>query len=166
MRFAQRLEKLEKTIGRLQQPDRDAPEKERSDEEEADRMGAFLWGPPGDYMDKYPPRSPTSVPPAGPLRAWHEAAELARQEGHREYHTGLRPYAMAVWLDRKPGILKERRDHRDWVRVHGEWVCDVEPRYLNLTMAEFEKLSTEEKIAALLDHGSGHWSKDGKRAGR
>jgi len=162
MGLAQRLKKLESTIGPWKQPVAEAPEVERTDEEWADSIGDFLWWPKGADMD-YPPRSPDSFPRDGPLRAWYEAAELARQEGHRDYHIGLRPYAMAVWLDWKPEYLQACRKHRDWVRVHGEWIWDTPPRFNGMTLDEFKQLPPEEMAAVLRDQGSGHWSKDAKR---
>jgi hypothetical protein len=150
MGFAQRLKKLEINSGRLKQSEVNVPEIERTDEEWADWIGDYLWWPKGANMDKYPRSAP---PPAGPLRAWHEAVERARQEGHRDYHVGLRPDAMEVWLAWKPEMLNHRR-------THGEWIWDIPPRINTMTMEEFEGLSPREKVNLLMEPGKGHWSKD------
>ena len=60
-------------------------------------------------------------------------------------------------LEKTIGRLQQL--HRD--ATEREWVCDVLPRYLTLTRDEFMQLSTGDKIAALLDHGFGHWSTGG-----
>ena len=165
MRLAQRLKMLEKTMGSLKQTPSEAPEIELTDEERADKVGEFLWLQKA-ISKEYPPRYPSSVPPAppgDPMHAWNEAAELAWQQGHRDYHSGLRSYAMPIWLKWKPDILKAERAHRDWVRVHGEWVWDVAPRLQGITKEEFRQLPLGEQIAALRDQGSGHWAKDVRR---
>ena len=162
MRLAQRLNRLERTLGRLNETVVEVREVERTDEQWADWMGDFLWWPKGADMDRWPRTSSFAAMHDGPLRAWHEAAEMARQEGYRDYHVGLRPAAMAVWLDWKPRYLNQCRDQRAIARVHGEWVWDVPPRFNDLTMDEFKQLPATEQVAVLTDRGLGHWSKDPK----
>jgi hypothetical protein len=165
MRLTQRLTKLEKTIGRLKQPQNEVPQKEPTEEEEADAVGELLWF--NTVRSKnYPPSSSSCYPTTHILYAWNEAADLAWQEGHREYHIELRPFAMAIWLEWKPRILKKRRADRDWIRVHGEWVWDDPPLIQNMSLDEFKLLPTDEKIQVLLHFGKGHWANDKKRSKR
>jgi len=168
MRLTQRLKKLEKTIGRSKQAQIEVPQRERTEEEEADEIGELLWFQ--TVMSKnYPPMYASSTPTCfstGPMHAWNEAAELAWQAGHREYQIGLRPFAMAIWLEWKPRILKQRRADLESVRVNGEWVCDDPPHIQNMTADEFKLLPTDEKIHVLLNSGKGHWSNDKKRSKR
>jgi hypothetical protein len=138
----QRLEKLEAKLGRVAPTN--MPERTLTDEEEADQMGAFLW-----FAVDSGKGAPNSI-----LRAWHEAAESARQQGHTEYHVGLRPQAMAYWLHVKPEMLRHRR-------THGVWVWDEPP--LDMTVEEFAQLPVAEKVAVLRQPGRGHWSKETNR---
>jgi hypothetical protein len=169
MRLAQRLKKLEETVSRLRQIRFEAaPEIERTDEERADMIGGYLWIKVA-VSKEYPPTYPgsgTYAPPDDFLRAWQTAAESAWQQGYRAYHVGLRPYAMAVWLEWKQDILKAERGHREWVRVHGEWVWDVPPRCHTLGVDDFRLLPLDQQVEVLCDSGEGHWAKDGKRKGR
>jgi hypothetical protein len=146
MNIKQRLQRLEAKLCRQERTD--VPVIERTDEEEADDFGTTLW------LAKDVGKHCWSDSPVGAaLRAWHQAAQLARHEGHTDYHTALRPAAMACWLAIKPKI----REHQ---RSHGQWIWDDPPRRLDtMTMEEFEQLPTEQKVAALREQRRGHWSK-------
>jgi hypothetical protein len=158
MRLAQRIKKLEGTLGRWKEPSVKAPEIERTDEEWADWIGDFLWWPKGADMDHWPGYFASAGQASAehsdnPLAAWRQAARLAWQQGHRDYHVGLRPYALAVWLRWKPDILEHRR-------THGEWLWDVPPRLHTMTREEFARQTLQEKSTLLLrESGEGHWSK-------
>jgi hypothetical protein len=155
MRLRSRLLRLERTV-RDRAPVPVVPDEPTlSDEEKVDRTDKFLWS--GFDIDKrYPrPRGPMPPPYDPLLRAWHDASEAAWQAGHREYHAGLRPFAMAVWLDWKPGILSHRRTHSVWMPT-GEPV-----RFETLTPEELDQLPVNERIAVLREHRTGYWSKLG-----
>jgi hypothetical protein len=159
MRLRHRLVRLERTIrGTVPAPDA-APEEPRTDEEEADRVGEFLWA--GLALDKqYPPRWGTGRALSGtePLRAWRDAAEAAWAAGHRQYHTGLRPVALGVWHEWKPSVLKHRQ-------TLGEWISTGAPvRAETITMEEFQALPLDERVAILRQHRPGYWSKIGSRS--
>jgi hypothetical protein len=170
MKIAHRLRKLERVVSLLQ-PAPEAPVGEPTEDERADDVGRLLWLQTlvsKEYGSRYPEaasRAPT-FPTNERMHAWREAAELAWQQGHREYQSGLRPFAMAVWLEWKPRILKAERAHREWVRVHGPWVWDVRPRLDSLSMEEFKLLPVDQKVEVLLDWGEGHWAKEKMRHGR
>src|ERR1700692_2601229 len=99
-RLEQRLKKLETKLAQAcgdQEEASGVPELTRTDTEWADSVGGFLWWPKGAHRDQWP-RFPSSAGQGdGALRAWHQAAEQAYQQGHRDYHVGLRPFAMEVW---------------------------------------------------------------------
>jgi hypothetical protein len=96
-------------------------------------------------------RSPTQ-------RAWDEAAEIAWDAGHREYHVSLRPYAMAAWLELKPGVLQHRETHGVWI-PNGTFV-----RADTLPPEAFDQLPLGEQIAILREHRPGYWSKQVRSA--
>ena len=145
MNIKQRLKKLEAKLGRRAPTEPPAPE--LTDEEEADQMAAHLWMATDWGKD--------SVDPIN--RAWYEAAQAARQQGHTEYHIGLRPEALAFWLKSRPQIQQRRRT----VRV---WVWDEPPvRRDTMTMEEFKRLPTEEKYNVLREDRRGHYSQETRR---
>jgi hypothetical protein len=133
MGLAQRLKRLEKIAERLKQPDVDVSEKVLSDDEEADNTGKFLWaGGTGGCHSRYPSsNTKTDLHTCDEYCEWGKAAEAARAAGHTEYHVGLRPIAMAIWLRWKPGVLEHRR-------THGEWIYDEPPTRLE-TMTSDER---------------------------
>jgi hypothetical protein len=158
VRLRSRLLLLERAVSdRAPPPPADEPV--FTDEEEADRTGEFLWI--GLAIGKRYPRPGGRVRSAGgtpALRVWNEAAEAARNAGHRKYHVGLRPFALAVWLGWKPDILAHRRRH-------GVWVPTGDPvRAEMLTPEEFERLPLAERIDVLREHRPGYWSKHGPPA--
>jgi hypothetical protein len=125
-----------------------------SDEEEADRSGEFLWA--GFAIDKqYRQPCGRSSSLSATRRAWDEAAEAAWAGGHRDYHVGLRPFAMAVCLESKPYLLKHRQTHDVWIHTGEPVRADA------LTAEEFERLPLDERIAVLREHRPGYWSKHG-----
>jgi hypothetical protein len=138
-----RLKKLETQLDRqrrILEASR-VPELERSDEEWADWVGDFLWWPKGAEMAHWPRFSNSATPTNEPLRAWYQAAEQAFQQGHRDYHVGLRPFAMAVWLDWKPEMLREARTRHEFPQQ--------EFRFANMNLDEFAKLTWEEQVSLL-----------------
>ena len=154
MGLAQRIKKLESTLGLSKRPVADDAEIELTDEEWADWMGDFLWWPKGADLDRWPGYfASTATHCDGPLGAWQEATLSAWREGHTDYHVGLRPYALAVWLQWKPSLLKHGR-------THGDWIWDVPPRINSVSSVDFERLPTEEQCDLLREPGKGHWSKD------
>jgi hypothetical protein len=158
MRIRNRLARLERIFLDEAPVAEEYSETPRSDEEEADRTGEFLWV--GFAIDKrYPSRWGRSPSNTAAQRAWDEAAEAAWVAGHREYHVGLRPFAMAVWLELKPEVLKHRQTHAVWIPT-GDPV-----RAETLTMEEFERLPLEERVAVLREHRPGYWSKHGPPSG-
>jgi hypothetical protein len=89
------------------------------------------------------------------MRARGEASEAARAPGHREYHTGLRGSAVAVWLELKSEMHKHSQ-------IHGVWIPTGEPARADmLTTEEFDQLPLGERIAVLREHRPGYWSKHG-----
>jgi hypothetical protein len=150
--FAQRLKKLESTLGRWPQPVSAALEKERTDEEEADALGAgLLWIQDERQADNYQSDSPFDTA----LRNWHAAAAVARREGHTQYHIGLRAVAMAVWLLFKPDILEDRR-------TYGYWIWDEPPtRVDTMPPEDFRQLNPElqGRLVREACQRRGHWSK-------
>jgi hypothetical protein len=153
MGLEQRIKKLESSLNRRQQLVADETEIERTDEEWADWMGDFLWWPKGADMDRRPGYFASDYGhSAGPLGAWQDAARLAWQQGHTDYHVGLRPYALAVWLKWKPSMLEH------W-RTHGRWIWDVLSRFDGLTKAAYAQLTLEENRQLLWKPSEGHWSK-------
>jgi hypothetical protein len=154
MGFAQRLKKLENALGRLPPPLSKELQKERTDEEEADILGAgFLWPQDEQQADYY--KSDDS-PLGTAMCAWHAAAAAARRQGHTEYHLGLRPFAMAVWLLSKAETLQHRA-------THGYWIWDEPPtRADTMPRDEYEQLDLGEKIRLEFEalRRRGHWSKD------
>ena len=154
MRFAQRLQKLERIPGWARQPRLEMPAKERTAEEEADAMGAFLWIQDNRQVVHYRTNSPFD----SAMRAWHAAAALAREQGCAEYQVGLRPMAMTVWLLFRPRLVEHRR-------THGEWLWDDPPSDAEVISLEgFRALDVSEKVRLLRDsnHRRGHWSKVGR----
>ena len=146
MNIKQRLKHLEAKLARVTPTA--APARAWTDEEGADQMGAFLWLADNRGKDSSDPI----------LLAWYAAAQAARQQGHTQYHSGLRAEAMAYWLAIKPTVLEHRR-------THGNWVWDVLPRYHLMTSEEFRSMPAEEIVAAL-QSGSGHWSTESTLANR
>jgi hypothetical protein len=153
MTFAKRLKNLEQALGRVKAltAPPDHPEQERSDEEEADLLGDFLWNLPAYDRPHY---DQASVPETV-LGNWHLAATEARRQGHTAYHVGLRPWALPVWLRWKKDLLEMRR-------THGEWIWDDPPTRLDaLSPEDFKLLDVDEKITLLrqANKRQGHWSK-------
>jgi hypothetical protein len=155
MRIRNRLIRLERISCLYEAPeasmDLDPP---LSDEEEADRTGEFLWA--GFDLDKrYPPRWGLLQSPSAAQRAWHEVAEAAWAADIREYHVGLRPFALAVWLELKPFVLQHRQTHGTWISTGKRASADT------LTPEEFDRLPLAERVAVLREHRPGYWSKHG-----
>jgi hypothetical protein len=150
-----RLGRLERVLGDRGVHESIALAEPLSDDEEADRIGEFLWF--GFAIVKRHKRPRPGSPSRSPAqRAWDEAAEEAWAYGHREYHVGLRPFAVAVWLEMKPDVLKHRQ-------THGVWISTGDPvRADTLTPEEFSRLPVEERIAVLREHRPGYWSKHGR----
>jgi hypothetical protein len=150
MGFAQRLKKLENILARLPKPESEVVEKELTDEEEADALGvrSFQDEDKAEYFQSDSPYHTAT-------RNWYAAVAAARREGHTEYHVGLRPFAMAMWLEMKPGILAHRE-------THGDWIWDEPPtRGETMPREEFDKLDVREQNRLRLEarQRRGHWSK-------
>jgi hypothetical protein len=153
-----RLGRLERVPGDPGVHESIVPAGPLSDDEEADRIGEFLWF--GIAIDKRHQRLRPGSPSRSPAqRAWDEAAEEAWAAGHREYHVSIRPYAMAVWLEWKSDILKHRQSHGVWIPTGESVQADT------LTPEEFDMLPVEERIAVLREHRPGYWSKHGPPSG-
>ena len=128
-----------------------APERELSDEEEADSVGQYLWWSRGP---RFLSRSPDT---SGRFAEWDRAATETRAEGHTEYRIGLRPLAMTIWLEWKPNILKHRRTHGRWIYT------DPPTRLASLPPEQYSQLPPEEMMELLREANQrrGYWSKLG-----
>jgi hypothetical protein len=159
MKLNTRLRRLERLQGAASVRHHDAEEEESllSDDEEADRMGASLWQK--DMIDREYGMLRRNYPSSDygeAKRAWDDAMDAALAAGCTEYHAGLRPLAMPIWLLSKPDILEHQR-------THGTWVWDEPPRGASLlTLEEFRALPPENQVRQLRDTLSrkGHWTKD------
>jgi hypothetical protein len=108
-RFEHRLKKLETKLAQACANQAEVPELTRTDTEWADWVGDLLWWPKGAHLDHWPRFSSSAGQRDGPLRAWHQAAEQAFQQGQRDYHADLRPVSMEVWLSWKHAMLRQLR---------------------------------------------------------
>jgi hypothetical protein len=157
MTIRSRLIRLERAAGPRAAPATDAF-KPQSDEEAADRTGAFLWlTPDWSGLIQKLAKNPLTADKAAMFRAWDISAKAARAAGHTGYHAGLRPQAMAVWLAMKPDIQDLERTHERWISLKPA-PGDEAP-----TPGEFDNLPLEERIRVLRSQATrpGYWPKIG-----
>ena len=138
---------------------------ERTDEEEADRVGDHHFAGTAADLDRHADQSPEwreqFLCPHDPLlREWYAAVAEARDQGHAAYHVGMRPLAMRLWLDMKSSILEHRRTHGRWVWLDPptrlETMLEMEPdKYRTLPPQEMVNLYME------MNRRRGYWSKLG-----
>jgi hypothetical protein len=155
MSLSSRVGSLEREVAArgagLEDPWADDDDRERTDEEEADSVGEYLW------LCRRAEDASTFSDPHGYYAAWDAAVAEARARGHAEYHAGLRPFAMPIWLDMKPDILRHRRTHGHWVET------GPEPRLFAMSAEEWRGLQYSELLRLYLEaiQRPGYWSRLG-----
>jgi hypothetical protein len=149
-----RLAKLERiAAGCVRSVDLGEPEIECRDDQCADEIGMDFWRKEMEGESQYLPIDENFNTA---MVAWYQATKAARQQGHTEYHVGLRPYAMPIWLEMKPGILEHHQQF-------GEWIWDDPPTRGDLmTHKEIMALDSKERTRVIdaMNRRRGHYSKD------
>jgi hypothetical protein len=117
MRISSRLARLERAA-RARVVRTAASKAPMTVEQEADLMGVLLWMMPDcERHDRGLATDPHMHEKAAAFRAWDVVLEAARAAGHEDYHVGMRPEAMAVWIAMKPELLEFERTHSRWKSI-------------------------------------------------